>query len=179
MIKYIENTNSVYSWYIQTIFVFRRHYFDNALRGLRDTHQTLRTFPTLSMHNHTSRHFVKMGDFKCVCSFQQYSKKECNLSARNKSVRSIFITKNCSSSTREHLYGCLKNSREGVEEDGKLCLARVGLFDECGEDLAICLTHRNEFGLGWRPSKVCKYPEHQSKQKPYRGISRVKTRKIY
>lgn len=67
----------------------------------------------------------------------------------------------------------------GVEEDGKLCLARVGLFDECGEDLTICPTHRNEFGLGWRPSKVCKYPEHQSKQKPYRGISRVKTRKIY
>lgn len=60
------------------------------------------------MHNHTSRHFVKMGEFKCVCSFQQYSKKECNLSARNKSARSIFIVKNCSSSTREHLFGCLK-----------------------------------------------------------------------
>ena len=108
-----------------------------------------------------------MGDFKCVCSFQQYSKKECNLSARNKSARSIFIVKNCSSSTREHLYGCLKTSREGVEEDGKLCLARVGLFDECG-DFTICPAHRNEFGLGWRPSKVCKYPEHQNKQKLYR-----------
>ena len=66
-----------------------------------------------------------MGDFKCVCSFQQYSKKECNLSARNKSDRSIFIVKNCSSSRREHLYGCLKTSREGVEEDGKLSLAAL------------------------------------------------------
>ncbi|RMX36786.1 hypothetical protein pdam_00009007 [Pocillopora damicornis] len=66
-------------------------------------------------------------------------------------------------STKEHLYGCFKASREGVEEDGKFCLARVGLFDERGEDLTICPEHRNEFGLGWRPSKVCKYPEHQSK----------------
>ena len=111
-----------------------------------------------------------MGDFKCVCSFQQYSKNECNFSARNKSRRSIFIVKNCSSSTREHLHGCLKTFREGVEEDGKLCLGRVGLFDGCGEDLTICSTHRNEFGLGWRPSKVCKYSEHQSKQKPYKDI---------
>ena len=120
-----------------------------------------------------------MGDFKCVCSFQQYSKKECNLSARNKSARSIPIVKNCSSSTKEHLYGCFKTSRERVEEDGKLCLPRVGLLDECGEDLTICLEHRNELGLGWRPSKVCKYPGHQSKQKPYRGISMEMSRKIY
>ena len=62
--------------------------------------------------------------------FSAYSKKECKLSARNKRARSIFIVKNCSSSTREHFYGCFKTSREGVEEDGKLCLAGVGLFDE-------------------------------------------------
>ena len=143
-----------------------------------DTHQTP-TFPTLSIHSHTSRHFVKMGDFRCVCSFQQYSKKECSLSAPNKSAGSIFITKNCFSSTKEHLHGCFKTSRYGVEEDGNLCLARVGLFEECGEDLTICPEHRNKFGLGWRPSKVCKYPEHQRKQKPYRGISREMSRKIY
>ena len=41
-----------------------------------------------------------------------------------------------------------KLPREGAEEDGKLCLARVGLFDECEEDLTICLERRNEFGLG-------------------------------
>ena len=134
-------------------------------------------FPRFPTHKHTSRHFVKMGDFKCVCSFQQYSKKECNLFTQNKSARSIFIVKDFSSSTKEHLYGCFKTSWKGVEEDGKLCLASVGLFDECGEDLTICPEHRNEFGLGWRPSKVCKYPEHQSKQKPYRGISREMSRK--
>ena len=130
------------------------------------------------MHSHTSRHFVKMGDFKCVCSFQQHSKEECNLSARNMSASSNLIV-NCSSSTKEHLYGCFKASLEGVEEDGKLCLACVGLFDECGEDLTICPEQRNEFGLGGRPSKVCKYPEHQSKQKPYRGITSEMSRKIY
>ena len=41
-----------------------------------------------------------------------------------------------------------KPPQEGAEEDGKLCLARVGLFDECEEDLTICPEHRNEFGLG-------------------------------
>ena len=41
-----------------------------------------------------------------------------------------------------------KPPRVGVEEDGKLCLARVGLFDECEEDLTICPERRNEFGLG-------------------------------
>ena len=87
-----------------------------------------------------------MGDLKCVCSFQQYSKKECNHSARNKSAGSIFIVKNCSSSTKEHLRGCFKTSRDGVEEDGKLCLAHVGLFEECG-DLTICPEHRNEFAM--------------------------------
>ena len=81
-------------------------------------------------------------------SFQKYSKKECNLYTRKKSARSIFIVKNCTSSTKEHLYGCFQASQEGAEEDGKLCLARVGLFDECEEDLTIYPEHRNEFGLG-------------------------------
>ena len=117
------------------------------MRGLRDTHQIPSAFPTLFMDNHASRQFVKKEDFKFVCSFQKYSKKACNLSAQSKSARSICTVKNCSSSTKGHLCGCFKTSREGVEEDGNLCLARVGLLDECREDFTIFPEHRNEFGL--------------------------------
>ena len=71
------------------------------------------------MYNHSSRHFVKLGDFKCVCPFQKYSKKECDLYNRNKSARSIFIAKNCTSSIEEHLCGWFQASREGLEEHSR------------------------------------------------------------
>lgn len=57
-----------------------------------------------------------------ILSPNEYYKKECNVSARNKIARSIFIVKNCSNSTKEHLYGCYKASREGVEQDGKIIM---------------------------------------------------------
>ena len=43
-------------------------------------------------------------------------------------------------------------SHEGVEEDGKLCLARVGLFDECEEDLTIFPSIRTN--LAWDDGRV-------------------------
>ena len=43
----------------------------------------------------------------------------------------------------------------------KLCLLRVGLFGEEGVFLLLFYPHqRDEFGLGWRPSKACKYPSY-------------------
>ena len=42
----------------------------------------------------------------------------------------------------------------------KLCLLRVGLFGEEGDSFAIYPYQRDEFGLGWRPSKACKYPSY-------------------
>ena len=121
-----------------------------------------------------------MGDKDLLtCSFRQFSKKDCQLSSRYRSIKSILSLKKCSNSTKEHLNGCFKTSYEGVEDEGKLCLARVGLFDESGEDYTICPEHRAEFGIGWRPSKVCKYPEHDCKQKPFRGISKSMSKIIY
>ena len=56
----------------------------------RTRHQ--RTFPTLSMHNHspgnhTSRHFVKMGDFKCVLKYLNILNVILNILRKNVTFR--------------------------------------------------------------------------------------------
>ena len=51
------------------------------------------------------------------------------------------------------------------------CWGGIGFFDETGDSLTICPLHRDEFGLGWRPSKAYKHPLHGSKQKPVRGVT--------
>ena len=40
------------------------------------------------------------------------------------------------------------------------CLLRVGLFGEGGDSFAIYPHQRDEFGLGWRTRKACKYPSY-------------------
>lgn len=101
------------------------------------------------------------------------------MSSRYKSIQSIISLKQCATCTSNHLNGCYKTSTEGVEDEGKLCLARVGLFEECEDQYTICPEHRSEFGLGRRPSKLCKYPGHDCRQKPLRGISKLMSQKIY
>ena len=105
------------------------------------------------------------------CSFRVHSKKACGVSGRYKDQTALLPLKTCSKDVLHHLKGCYKTTPAGVEVEWKLCLYRAGLFDEAGESLTICPLHRDEFGLGWRPSKVCKYPLHDSKQKPIRGVT--------
>lgn len=105
------------------------------------------------------------------CSFRGHSKKECGVSARYKHQTALLPLKTCKKGVFDHLNGCYKTTSAGVEVEWQLCLYRAGLFDEAGDFLTICPLHRDEFGLGWRPSKVCKYPLHDSKQKPVRGVT--------
>ena len=42
----------------------------------------------------------------------------------------------------------------------EFCLLRVGLFGEGGDSFAIYPHQRDEFGLGWRTSKACKYSNY-------------------
>lgn len=58
---------------------------------------------------------------------------------------------------------------------------QVGLFnfDESADLLTICPLHRHEFGLGWRPSRVCKFPLHDCKQKPTRPVTRRMSQEIF
>ena len=105
------------------------------------------------------------------CSFRVHSKKQCGVSARYKHQTALLPLKTCSKDVYDHLNGCYKTTSAGVEVEWQLCLYRAGLFDEAGDSLTICPLHRDEFGLGWRPSKVCKHPLHDSRQKPVRGVT--------
>ena len=112
------------------------------------------------------------------CSFREYSTKKCDVSTRCKNQTEIIPLKNCTKDVSAHLRGSYKTSAAGVEVEWKLCLFRVGLFDEEGDSFTICPLHRDEFGLGWRPSKVCKHPMHDSKQKPQRGVTKLMSEEI-
>ena len=105
------------------------------------------------------------------CSFRVHSKKECGVSARYKHQTALLPLKTCSKDVYDHLNGCYKTTSADVEVESQLCLYRAGLFDEAEDSLTICPLHRDEFGLRWRPSKVCKHPLHDSKQKPVRGVT--------
>ena len=93
-------------------------------------------------------------------SFRSYSKKECGLSGPYKDQEVLISLKTCTKDISGHLNGCYKTTSEGVKVEWKLCLLRVGLFGEVGDSFAIHPHQRDEFGLGWRPSKACKYPSY-------------------
>ena len=113
------------------------------------------------------------------CSFREYSKKECGVSALYKHQTALLPLKACTKlEVSDHLNGCYKTTSAGVEVEWQLCLYRASLFDEAGDSLTICPLHRDEFGLGWRPSKVCKHPLHDSKQKPVRGVTLLMSQEI-
>ena len=105
--------------------------------------------------------------------------KECGVSRRYSVQTAIVPLKTCTKDVLLHLRGCYKTTAKGVDSEWRLCLYRAGLFQEDGDCLTICPLHRDEFGLGWRPSKACKYPLHDSKQKPTRGITKRLSEEIY
>lgn len=130
-----------------------------------------------NISNFTSRIVMASASFKC--SFRCFSNKECDISKRYKHNTVLVPLKSCTKDVSAHLNGCYKTPSSEVEVEWKLCLFRVGLFDEEGDSFTICPLHRDEYGLGWRPSKVCKYPMHDNKQKPQRGVTKRMSQEIY
>ena len=120
---------------------------------------------------------TKMASFNC--SFKGYSKKDCGVSARYKEHTTLVPLNTCTKDVSGHLSGCYKTTAQDIDGEWKLCLLRVGLFHENGDSLTICPLHRDEFGFGWRPSKACKYPLHDSKQKPVRGVTKRMSEEIF
>ncbi len=105
------------------------------------------------------------------CSFAMFSKKTCGASSYFKSLLSVVPLKSCNKNTKSHLCSSFKTSNVNIEEEWQLILARVGQQGSDCETLTICPLHRDEFGLRWRPSKTCKHPLHNNKQKPTRGVT--------
>ena len=112
------------------------------------------------------------------CSFGSYSKKDCALSCRYKKQTTLLPIHACNKDVKSHLRGCFSTRVDDIVE-WQLCLLRIGLFEESGDSFTICPQHRDEFGLGWRPSKICKHPLHDCNQKPVRGVTRDVSLEIY
>lgn len=116
-----------------------------------------------------------------TCSFKRFSKKCCGASDRLPKQESYIIPlQTCTKDVRNHLKGCFKTSVIDLNGEWELCLLRAGFFEEEGfEMFTICPIHRAQFGLGWRPSKTCKHPAHDCKQKPVRGINKRTSKEIF
>ena len=111
------------------------------------------------------------------CSFGSYSKKDCIISSLQEADNAFAHT--ClQQDVKSHLRGCFSTRVDDIVE-WQLCLLCIGLFEESGDSFTICPRHRDEFGLGWRPSKICKHPLHDCNQKPVRGVTRDVSLEIY
>ena len=108
--------------------------------------------------SHISVQGVELAPLKC--SFRSYSWKECSLTGPYKDQEALIPLKTCTKDISRHLNGCCKTTSKGVKVEWKLCLLRVGLLGEEGDSFAIYPHQRDEFGLGWRLSKACKYPSY-------------------
>ena len=94
------------------------------------------------------------------CSFSSHSNSTCDFSARFPGKNEFFPL---SSHLRQ-----LKVVQTSVKSEKELILARVGFFDEMGNDMTVCPKHRAALRTWWRPSLKFYHPLHG---KPERGES--------
>ena len=94
----------------------------------------------LKFHFESDHIVIALTSFKY--SYRGYSKKKCDVSSDNKDKATTLVPlKNCTEN---------KTTSLGVEMEYKLCLFRIGLFDE-EEDYfyTISSLHKDDFGFGW------------------------------
>ena len=101
------------------------------------------------------------------CSFSLHSNSTCDFSGRFLGKNEFFPLSSCTRDTKSHLRQ-LKVAQTSVSSEKDPILARVGFFDEMGDDVTVCPKHRTAPGTWWR----CYHPLHGNKwRKPERGAS--------
>ena len=93
------------------------------------------------------------------CSFAVHCTSACDVSTRYPDRTQFFPLNSCVSDVKAHLRG-LQTTQSCVASERELILARVGLFDEKGEDMVICPKHRALLGVKYCPSRKCQHPLH-------------------
>ena len=105
------------------------------------------------------------------CSFSSHSNSTCDFLARFPGKNEFFPLSSCTRDIKSHLRQ-LKVAQTSVRSEKDLILARVGFFDEMGDDMTECPKHRAALGTWWRPSLKCYHLQHGSKRrKPEKGAS--------
>ena len=88
------------------------------------------------------------------CSFSSHSNSTCDFSARFPGKNEFFPLSFCTKDIKSHLRQ-LRVAQISVESEKDLILARVGFFDEMGDDMTVCPKHCAALGTWWRLSLKC------------------------
>ena len=80
------------------------------------------------------------------CSFAVHCTSACDVSTRYPDRTQFFLLNSCVSDVKAHLRG-LETTQSCVASEREPILARVGLFEEKGEDLVICPKYRALLGV--------------------------------
>jgi len=99
-----------------------------------------------------------------------------DLCGDSRGISGITSLLQCNDSIESHLASIHQLSREDITE-GKLILARAGLFDfdeSRVAQMSVCAKHRHTYGKFWRPRTACQYPAHQGR--PGRSQKGAKSR---
>ena len=79
------------------------------------------------------------------CSFSSHSNSTCDFSARFPGKNEFFPLSSCTRDIKSRLRQ-LKVAQTSVRSEKDLILARVGFFDEMGDDMTVCPKHRAALG---------------------------------
>ena len=113
-----------------------------------------------------------------LCCFAVHCTSACDVSTRYPDRTQLFPLISCVSDVKAHLRG-FQTMQSCVASERELILARVGLFDEKGEDIVICPKHRVLLGVKYCPSRKCQHPLHDCRQgKVSRGINLKMSKEI-
>ena len=97
------------------------------------------------------------------CSFSSHSNSTCDFSARFPGKNEFFPLSSCTRDIKSHLRQ-LKVAQTSVRSEKDLILARVGFFDEMGDDMTVCPKYCAALGTWWTPSLKCHHPLRGNKQ---------------
>ena len=116
------------------------------------------------------------------CSFSSHSNSTCDFSARFPGKNEFFPLSSCTRDIKSHLRQ-LKVTQTSVRSEKDLILARVGFFDEMGDDMTVCPKHCAALGTWWRLSLKCLIlslilcmaisDENQKEEQAYRRVKRL------
>ena len=84
----------------------------------------------------------------------------------------------CQKAVSKHLHTI---SVTDISTEYDLILTRAGVFEYHEEHISrtVCPKHRYQLGGGWFQKRVCRYPDHKGKAKPYRSINKLQSKIIF
>lgn len=117
---------------------------------------------------------ARLGNLQNLCDKHGYSH----------GVDEYQVLSSCQRDISSHLRTLQISQCPGIRHEWQLILARAGQFNDltsCPSTYTICPKHRDNLGIRWRQSRLCKYPEHPTKSrcKPSRGIDLATSRALW